>query len=201
MDRLAAMETFVRVVETGSFSAAARLLRLGQPAISKTIAQLEDRLGVKLRAEDGHPQRLIADGAPHRAQPAFRDWDALVLQARRNAEEARRPGRPSDRRLHARKRAWTFRQRGSETSVALTGRLRVTAAEGVRAAVLANLGVTVASAWMFAPELESGAVKAVLTDWELPSIDLWTIFPTGRIAPAKARAFVSFIEKSLPNLG
>ena len=48
MDRLAAMEVFVRVVETGSFSAAARQLRIGQPAVSKTVAQLEERLGVRL---------------------------------------------------------------------------------------------------------------------------------------------------------
>ncbi|HEY1148118.1 MAG TPA: LysR family transcriptional regulator, partial [Pseudoduganella sp.] len=44
MDRLSAMETFVCVVETGSFSAAARMLKLGQPAVSKTVAQLEERL-------------------------------------------------------------------------------------------------------------------------------------------------------------
>lgn len=48
MDRLAAMETFVSVLEAGSFSAAARRLNLGQPAVSKTIAQLEERLGVRL---------------------------------------------------------------------------------------------------------------------------------------------------------
>src|ERR1700712_3731899 len=48
MDRLAAMETFVRVVETGSFSGAARGLNVGQPAVSKVVAQLEDRLGVRL---------------------------------------------------------------------------------------------------------------------------------------------------------
>lgn len=48
MDRLGAMETFVYVVETGSFSAAARRLNIGQPAVSKTIAQLETRLAVRL---------------------------------------------------------------------------------------------------------------------------------------------------------
>src|SRR5215467_8921920 len=48
MDRLAAMEAFVLVVDTGSFSAAARRLNVGQPAVSKLIAQLEERLGVKL---------------------------------------------------------------------------------------------------------------------------------------------------------
>ena len=44
MDRLAAMQTFVKVVETGSFSAAARLLRIGQPAVSKAVALLEESL-------------------------------------------------------------------------------------------------------------------------------------------------------------
>jgi DNA-binding transcriptional LysR family regulator len=54
MDRLAAMEAFVRVIEAGSFSDAAKQLRLGQPAVSKTIAQLEDRLGVRLLLRSTH---------------------------------------------------------------------------------------------------------------------------------------------------
>ena len=48
MDRLAAMEAFVLVVDTGSFSAAARRLHVGQPSVSKIVAQLEDRPGAKL---------------------------------------------------------------------------------------------------------------------------------------------------------
>src|SRR6266700_2146447 len=48
MDRVRDMQIFVRVVETGSFSAAARDLALGQPAVSKTIAALEERLGARL---------------------------------------------------------------------------------------------------------------------------------------------------------
>ena len=35
MDRLAAMEAFVRVVDAGSFSGAAKQLRIGQPAVSE----------------------------------------------------------------------------------------------------------------------------------------------------------------------
>jgi DNA-binding transcriptional LysR family regulator len=48
MDRLAAMQAFVKVIEAGSFSAAARQLRVGQPAVSKTVAQLEEHLGLPL---------------------------------------------------------------------------------------------------------------------------------------------------------
>src|ERR1700676_1624139 len=48
MDRLAALEIFVGVVDTGSFSAVARRQRIGQPAVSKAIVQLEEWLGVSL---------------------------------------------------------------------------------------------------------------------------------------------------------
>jgi DNA-binding transcriptional LysR family regulator len=37
----------------------------------------------------------------------------------------------------------------------------------------------------------------VLTDWHLPPVDLWAVFPTGRMASAKARAFVEYVETLL----
>jgi DNA-binding transcriptional LysR family regulator len=75
------------------------------------------------------------------------------------------------------------------------GRLRVTAAEGVRAAVLSNGGIVIASEWMFSPEVADGTVKAVLLEWELPAVDLWAVFPAGRAATTKARTFTSFVQE------
>jgi DNA-binding transcriptional LysR family regulator len=48
MDKPGEMSAFVRVVEEGGFSAAARSLRLTPSAVSKLIGRLEDRLGVRL---------------------------------------------------------------------------------------------------------------------------------------------------------
>ena len=48
MDRLAALQTFVRVVELGSLSAAARDLGLSQPAVSQQMAALEKHLDTRL---------------------------------------------------------------------------------------------------------------------------------------------------------
>lgn len=48
MDLLAAMRIYVRVVERGSMSAAARDLGIGQPAVSERIERLERHLGVRL---------------------------------------------------------------------------------------------------------------------------------------------------------
>jgi DNA-binding transcriptional LysR family regulator len=59
---------------------------------------------------------------------------------------------------------WTFTKGGEQQTQTLS-RLRVSAAEGLRAAVLADQGLAIASQWMFAPELASGAVRAVMDDW------------------------------------
>jgi DNA-binding transcriptional LysR family regulator len=84
VNRLAAMEAFVRVIETGSFSEAARQLRLGQPAISKTIAQLEDRLGVHLLLRSTHGLTPTEAGLNfyERAKRAIEEADEAELAAR-----------------------------------------------------------------------------------------------------------------------
>ena len=74
----------------------------------------------------------------------------------------------------------------------------MSAAEGVREAVFAGLGISIGGTeWMFTPELKSGAVKIVLEDWSLPPGQLWAVFPAGRQASAKARAFTVFMEQQL----
>ncbi|HTV29324.1 MAG TPA: LysR family transcriptional regulator, partial [Xanthobacteraceae bacterium] len=92
---------------------------------------------------------------------------------------------------------WVLRKANIESSVTLAGRVHVTAAEGVREAVFAGLGFTIASEWMFAPELKSAAVASVLDDWSLPDVELFAVYPTGRQASAKARAFVNFIKRHI----
>jgi DNA-binding transcriptional LysR family regulator len=291
MDRLAAMETFVYVVETGSFSAAARRLNVGQPAVSKTIAQLEARLAVRLllrstrgltpteaglayfeRAKRAIEEADEADNAargaasgltgnlricaavtfgrlhivPHLApfleQNPNLNIDLMLDDRNVNLVEegvdiALRLGVQNDSGLTARKIAecrrmvlgtpayfekhgepacpadlpnhpaiiyslgsgaqWQFNKAGEEHSISVSGRVRVSAAEGLRAAVLAHMGLTMASQWMFAPELDSGAVREVMSDWTLPNQDLWAVFPTGRMASAKARAFADYVQALL----
>jgi DNA-binding transcriptional LysR family regulator len=62
MDRLDCMQSFVRVVETGSFSAVARELNTTQPTISKQIAALEDRLDVQLLTRSTRKLQLTQAG-------------------------------------------------------------------------------------------------------------------------------------------
>jgi len=288
MDRFQVMGTFVRVVDSGSFSAAARLGNVGQPAVSKAIAQLEEHLGVRLvtrttrglspteagqrfyerarRAlEEADEAEIAARGAGKGLTgrlrisaattfarlhivprlPAFMDEhpelelelimdDRVIDMVEEGVDVALRMGTLPDSTATARKLAagrrllvatpaylaragtpatpaeiaghqavvytryeaahWTFRHAaGAEASVSVGGRLRTTAAEGLRAAVLADMGLAVASEWMFSDALAGGAVVPVLPDWALPPIDLWALFPSGRLASAKARAFADYV--------
>jgi DNA-binding transcriptional LysR family regulator len=90
---------------------------------------------------------------------------------------------------------WSFERDSTELSINVNGRVRVNAAEGVRAAVCAGVGVAIVSEWMFAPELASGAVEQLLPEWNLPTIDLWAVYPSGRLTSAKARAFTAFVQE------
>ncbi|MFL6691769.1 MAG: LysR substrate-binding domain-containing protein [Ramlibacter sp.] len=63
MDRLHAMEVFVRVVETGSFSAAAREFATTQSTATKQIALLETRLKARLLNRNTRGASLTEAGA------------------------------------------------------------------------------------------------------------------------------------------
>ena len=48
MDLINGLHTFIRVVETGSFSAVAREENSSQSAVTRQVAQLEEHFGVRL---------------------------------------------------------------------------------------------------------------------------------------------------------
>ena len=291
MDQWIAVKTFIRVVESGSLSGAARLLKVGQPAVSRTIAALERHLGSQLllrttrrvvvtdagaryyetiksavdaieEAEqtlrgsttgiagllrvaapvtfgrllvvpslgpflDAHPRlrlELVLDDRPvdivqERIDVALRVGTLREsrLVAKRLAVAprvvvgapaylARRgtPITPAD--LHAHdivtfgrsdvEQEWQFRHGTSSIAVRVPSRLQISAAEGVRAAVLSGLGLAVTSRWMFAPELQSGSVLPVLAGYDLDPVELWAVWPSRR-APARVKAFLEFVQRSL----
>lgn len=61
-DRLNGITTFVRAVEAGSFSLAAERMNLTRSAVGKTIARLEQRLGVLLFQRTSRKQKLTTEG-------------------------------------------------------------------------------------------------------------------------------------------
>jgi DNA-binding transcriptional LysR family regulator len=64
-DKTAGLLAFVRSVESGSFSSAARLLRTTPSAVSKSVAKLEARLGTRLLQRSTRGLGLTAEGAAY----------------------------------------------------------------------------------------------------------------------------------------
>lgn len=63
MDRFDAMQAFVRVVETGSFTKAADTLHMSKTTMTQLVQQLEARLRVKLLNRTTRKVNVTADGA------------------------------------------------------------------------------------------------------------------------------------------
>jgi DNA-binding transcriptional LysR family regulator len=62
LDLLSALRVFVRVAESGSFSAVAREMGLTQPAVSRQVSALETHLGARLLQRTTRSLALTADG-------------------------------------------------------------------------------------------------------------------------------------------
>jgi DNA-binding transcriptional LysR family regulator len=82
MDRLQAMTAFLAVVDGGGFAAAARRLRLSPPVVTRAVAELEARLGVRLLTRTTRVVRVTEAGA------RYADDCRRVLAAVDEAEEA-----------------------------------------------------------------------------------------------------------------
>jgi DNA-binding transcriptional LysR family regulator len=290
-DRLQQLALFVRTVETGSFSKAAREFGLTQPSASRAVAALESRLGVKLitrttrqisatnageallrRARDALAAVEDAENAARGADrpsgllrvalpttygarriapllPAFLDrhpqlkidlmmsdrYENLIAEG---VELALRVGEQPDSSFVARKlesarrlfvaapsylarrappksladlsqhdlivgplspgeQSWTARRNGDVEATAVEARVRARSAAGVVACASAGLGVAVASIWMCAEELASGALVEVLADFALDPISAFVVFPPGRRPSQKARVFADYLEKAM----
>ena len=77
MDRFLLMQCFARTAETGSFSAAARDLRLSQPNVSRYVAALEGHLGRRLLQRSTRKLHLTPEGERYYVE-ARRILDALT---------------------------------------------------------------------------------------------------------------------------
>lgn len=78
MDLIAGLHTFIRVVETGSFSGVARESNSSQSAVTRQVAQLEEHFGVRLFHRTTRKLSLTDEG------------QALVGRAKHLLEEAER---------------------------------------------------------------------------------------------------------------
>lgn len=91
MDRFTSMTVFVRVVELGSFAAAANALSLSGPMVGKHIRMLEEHLGVRLIARTTRRQNLTDIGQAYyeRCRAILADVEGAETQVAEQVAEPR----------------------------------------------------------------------------------------------------------------
>ncbi len=82
MDRLSALEVFVKVIEEGSFTRASQVLSVSKSHVSKQVRRLEDRLGARLI------NRTTRKVSPTDAGRAFYERCVRILEDLNEAERA-----------------------------------------------------------------------------------------------------------------
>lgn len=88
IDRIALTETFVRIVEAGSLSAAALQLGTSQPTISRRLHALESALGVRLLQRSTHAIQLTEAGQRYvaGAKDLLAQWRGLEAELHGDTE-------------------------------------------------------------------------------------------------------------------
>jgi DNA-binding transcriptional LysR family regulator len=290
MDKLTGFVVFARVVEGGSFTAAAQSLRLSVSAVAKSVGQLESVLGVRLLNRTTRSMALTAEGqlfyehcriivaqfeAAENAMARTRELPRgeLHIQAppalarlhiipalpqflARNPELSVRitqssqiidlvkngidlafwvgdipdsgmivrrltrsglvtcaspayldkHGRPADiddLRHHNCLVAtawgigpdWSFVTPRGPLTVTVTGNLEIDSGDTYRDAALSGLGIIQSSSFLVGPDIRSGALEAILTEYLAPGNDVVAVYPSRQHLLPKVSAFLEFVAE------
>jgi len=288
MDRLTAMEAFVRVVEKGGFTAAAEDLRLSRAMVSKHVQDLEAHLGARLLnrttrklslteagrvyydrstqllAELAETEEVVGElqakprgrlrvnapvsfGSLHLAaviaeyMAAYRDVvveltlnDRIVDLVEEGYDVAVRVARLADSSLIARRLApcrhvvcaspgylkrhgrpehpadlarhnflgYSYSAAGDERrfdgpdgsmSIQLKGTLQANNGDALCAAAVAGGGIAILPTFIAGSDILAGRLMTILTQYRIPEIAIYALYPPGRHLSVKVRSFVDFL--------
>lgn len=131
--------------------------------------------------------------------------DLFVVASRDYVDRKNRPSWPRQLREHdclvlagrGRPRPWTFKAADESVSVSVSGRLSLSTFDGIRSAVLADLGIAITPAYFWKEELANGKVVRLLENWEVQALPIHAVSPTRPDPKGKEVAFTAFVERTL----
>lgn len=117
-----------------------------------------------------------------------------------------RPKVPQDLREHNCLINWGFEPHdlwkftapdGTVISIRVTGTLKANTADPLRLAAIHGAGLAVLPTYIAGQDLRKGRLEAVLQEYELPSMDIYAVYPHRRHLSAKVRTFLDFLAERL----
>lgn len=92
---------------------------------------------------------------------------------------------------------WRFLDNHQTSIVRIKPRLTVTSNDAAIEAAVEGLGITRLISYQIAPQLESGQLKIILSEFELPSMPIHILHREGRQSSVKIRAFIDLVAEKL----
>jgi DNA-binding transcriptional LysR family regulator len=90
---------------------------------------------------------------------------------------------------------WHFDGPKGACGIRVRGNLHCNNSEGVRAAVLAGMGVGYSPDWLFLEELKNGTVRKLFPSYRGRVVPVHAVYAAGRAQPLRVRRLVDFLEE------
>lgn len=93
---------------------------------------------------------------------------------------------------------WHLQGGGGPLAVRISGPLVTDDATSLIEAAVAGIGIAMVSDWLAGPELESGRLLPVLSDYPVAAPEaIYAVHPSAHLVPAKTRAFVEWLGNQM----
>jgi len=109
---------------------------------------------------------------------------------------------PTDLRQHncltytysATNNEWLFQKNNESSAVRVSGRLNANNGRAIVAAAVEGVGIILKPEFMVRDALESGQLIQVLDQYEIPSNNVYAVYPHRQYLPAKMSSFIDFLK-------
>jgi len=150
--------------------------------------------------------RILRDPPPGLAQRRLAPLRSVVCASPAYLKRRGTPRAPDDLERHdclsipdyMGQGEWLFSRQGREHKVRVRGRCTSNSSSALRALALAGAGIALLPDYIAGRDLETGALRPVLADYEsYPGVAVYAVYAVQRFVPPKLRAFIDFIAARL----
>ncbi|WP_210398299.1 LysR family transcriptional regulator [Motiliproteus sediminis] len=90
---------------------------------------------------------------------------------------------------------WQFRREGDNQAVRVSGRLNANNGRAIVAAAVEGVGIIMKPEFMLRESLDNGQLVKILEGWEIPSSNVYAVYPHRQYLPAKMSSFIGFLKE------
>jgi len=92
---------------------------------------------------------------------------------------------------------WVFKKGKSIEKININGNIKINNSEGLRELVLQGVGISRLPTFIVGEDLKKGKLIQLFNTYEMPSKNLYAVFPDKEFLPLKVRVFLDFLVENL----